>query len=322
MAIPDILWRVRRICTAAFVLAAAYAQPARPPQQYRSAITIFDRSSNTSRVLYKAETVFEAPNWSHDGKYLLVNSGGNLMRLPVEGAAPVPEKIDLGAAYRCNNDHGMTRDGKMLAFSATLPPGRASQVFLATADGKDVRLMTPVATASYFHGWSPDGKWLSFVGQRNGMFELFRVAASGGPEQRLTSHGGYDDGPDYSPDGKWIYFNSDRSGGWDIWRIPPDGGGTGDASAERVTSDEWEDWFPHVSPDGKSIVFLSFPKGTANHNGKMAGVQLRLIATPGKKVKAAPIQVLTTIFGGQGTINVNSWSPDSRKFAFVSYEPI
>ena len=109
------------------------------------------------------------------------------------------------------------------------------------------------------------------------MFELYRVAAAGGPEQRLTSHGGYDDGPDYTPDGKWIYFNSNRSGGWDIWRIPPDGAGEGDARAERITSDELEDWFPHVSPDGKWIVFLSFPKGTENHNGKMAGVQLRLM---------------------------------------------
>ena len=306
----------------ALSLGANAQQPRAPQPQYRSAIIIFDRATGASRVLYTADTIFEAPNWSHDGKYLLVNSGGNLMRLPVEGASPVPEKIDLGAGYRCNNDHGFTRDGRMLAFSATLPPGRASQVFQATSDGKDVRLMTPVATASYFHGWSPDNKWLAFVGQRNGVFELYRVAAGGGPEERLTSHGGYDDGPDYSPDGKWIYFNSNRTNGWDIWRIPPEGAGEGDAKAERITSDELEDWFPHVSPDGKWIVFLSFPKGTENHNGKMAGVQLRIIPTPGKNAKTAAIKVLTTIFGGQGTINVNSWSPDSKRFAFVTYEPI
>jgi TolB protein len=301
-------------------LAAALAVYAQQPQ-YRSAITIFDRTNKASRVLYTADRIFEAPNWSRDGSYLLVNSGGNLMRLAVAGASPLPEKLDLDGAYRCNNDHGMTRDGKMLAFSATLPPGRASQVFLATSAGKDVRLMTPAAAASYFHGWSPDGKWLAFVGQRNGVFELFRVAAAGGPEQRLTSHGGYDDGPDYSPDGMWIYFNSNRSGGWDIWRIPPDGAGPQDAKAERVTSDDLEDWFPHVSPDGKWIVFLSFPKGTENHDGKMAGVQLRMVAAPGRKIKSTTPQVLTTIFGGQGTINVNSWSPDSSKFAFVTYEP-
>ncbi len=320
--ILDILSAVKTILAGLAALLAAAAQQGRAPQpQYRSTITIFDRTTGKSQVVMKAETIFEAPNWSHDGKYLLVNSGGNLLRLPVDGSAHEPEKIDLGAAYRCNNDHGFTRDGTMLAFSATLPPGRASQVFQATADGKNVRLMTPAPTASYFHGWSPDGKWLAFVGQRNGVFELYRVAAGGGAEERLTSHGGYDDGPDYSPDGKWIYFNSNRSNGWDIWRIPPDGGGENDAKAERITSDELEDWFPHVSPDGKWIVFLSFPKGTENHNGKMAGVQLRLMATPGKSGKSGPIKVLTTIFGGQGTINVNSWAPDSKRFAFVTYEP-
>jgi Tol biopolymer transport system component len=192
---------------------------------------------------------------------------------------------------------------------------------VANADGTGVKLMVS-ASPSYFHGWSPDGKWLGVVGQRDGKFELYRVPASGGPEQRLTSKGGYDDGPEYSPDGKWIYFNSNRSGGWDIWRMPPEGAGPGDAKAERVTSDEWEDWFPHLSPNGKEMVFLSFPKGTTNHNGKMDGVALRMIPAPGNKLKAADIQTLTTFFGGQGTINVNSWSPDSKKFAYVIYEPL
>ena len=292
-------------------------QAARPPQQrYRSRINIYDRQQKSTQVIFTADEVWEAPNWSHDGKYLLVNSGGNLYHLAPQSGA-MPEKMDLGGAYRCNNDHGFTFDGRKLAFSATPTTSRVSQVFQATAEGKEVRQMTSAATPSYFHGWSPDGRWLAFVGQRNGKFELYRIPVAGGDEQRLTSHGAYDDGPDYSPDGKWIYFNSDRSGTWDVWRIPADGGGPGDAKAERITSDDLEDWFPHPSPDGKWIVFLSFPKGTANHNGKMEGVQLRMIPARG----GAP-QVLTTIFGGQGTINVNSWSPDSRKFAFVTYEPI
>ena len=181
--------------------------------------------------------------------------------------------------------------------------------------------MTPPAP-SYFHGWSPDGKFLAFVGQREGKFELYRVPVEGGAEQRLTSKGGYDDGPEYSPDGKWIYFNSNRSGGWDIWRMPPEGAGAGDAKAERVTSDEWEDWFPHFSPNGKLMLVFSFPKGTENHNDKMAGVVLRLMPAPGKKLKPAKLETIVTFFGGQGTINVNSWSPDSKKFAYVVYEKL
>ena len=280
------------------------------PQRYRSRIVIFDRQTKSSRVLFTADDVWEAPNWLHDGKYLLANSGGNLYRLAVDGGAP--QKLDLGGDYRCNNDHGFTKNGKRLAFSASSPTSRVSQVFQADADGKDVRQMTAAATPSYFHGWSPDGKYLSFVAQREGHFSLFRVPVGGGEEQRLTDPSSYDDGPDYSPDGKWIYFNSQRSGGWDIWRIPAAGG-----APQRITSDDLEDWFPHPSPDGKWIVFLSFPKGTANHNGRMEGVQLRMIPAAG-----GPPQVLTTIFGGQGTINVNSWSPDSNRFAFVTYEPM
>jgi len=299
-------------------LPAAAARP-----RYRSKITVYDTVTRTEKTVYTQEDVVEAPNWSRDGKFLLVNTGGNLYRLPVGGADPAKlEKIDLGAGgYRCNNDHDLSRDGKWLAFSASTPTSRSSQVFLASGDGSGAKLMVETAP-SYFHGWSPDGKWLAIVGQRNGKFELYRVPVAGGPEERLTSKGAYDDGPEYSPDGKWIYFNSDRSGGWDIWRMPPEGAGPCDAKAQQVTSDELQDWFPHISPNGKWMVFLSFPKGVKTHDDKMEGVSLRMMPTPGRKVKPGKIEVLTTFFGGQGTINVNSWSPDSRKFAYVVYEPL
>lgn len=308
------------------VFSNVQVEQARAPatlQRYRSKITIYDLVTRSARTLYQTDTVVEAPNWSRDGTFLLVNTGGNLYRLPVNGSGESTlEKIDLGTAgYRCNNDHDYSRDGKWLAFSASSPSSRQSQVYLANADGSDARLMTPAAP-SYFHGWSRDGKWLAVVGQRNSNFELYRVAAAGGPEQHLTSTGGYDDGPEYSPDGKWIYFNSNRAGGWDIWRMPLTGAGPGDRKAERVTSDELEDWFPHFSPDGKWMLFLSFPKGTAGHNGKMDGMALRLMLAPRKKLKLSNIEVLTQFFGGQGTINVNSWSPDSKRFAYVVYEPL
>jgi Tol biopolymer transport system component len=298
------------------LVAAAGAQSA--PQRFRSKITIFDLAARQSKVLYSADQVIEAPNWSHDGKFLLVNTGGMLYRLPVTGE-PKLEKIELGeGGYRCNNDHDFSRDGKLLAFSATSTASRQSQVYLAQADGTGAKLMTPLAP-SYFHGWSPDAKWLAFVGQRDGKFTLFRVPAAGGPEERLTSKG-YDDGPEYSPGGKCIYFNSNRNGGWDIWRIPADGGGPDDAKAERVTSDDVEDWFPHFSPNGKWMLIFGFPHGTTNHNDKMDGVVLRLMPAPGDKLKPAHPEELVKFFGGQGTINVNSWSPDSKKFAYVVYE--
>ncbi len=286
---------------------------------YRSKIAIFDLRLRTTTVIHEGDGIIEAPNWSRDGKHLLVNSRGDLYRIaPAQGAKL--EKLELGAGgYRCNNDHDYSRDGRWLAFSASSAQSRQSQVYVSKADGTDVRLLTPMAP-SYFHGWSPDGKWLAFVGQRNGKYELFRVPFEGGPEVRLTSAGAYDDGPDYSPNGKWIYFNSNRGGGWDIWRIPASGGGDKDKLAERVTNDEWEDWFPHPSPDGKSMVLISFPKGTEGHNGRMEGMALRLAKMPGSKAAVKNVETLTIFFGGQGSFNVNSWSPDSKRFGYVIYE--
>jgi len=296
-------------------------QPRASMPHHRSKITIFDLPTRSTRVIYQADQIIEAPNWSRDGKFLLVNTEGKLYRLPLEGE-PKLEQIDLGpGGYHCNNDHDLSRDGRLLAFSASSPTSSPSQVYMAKSDGSGVQLMTPAAP-SYFHGWSPDSKWLAFVGQRGGKFELYRVPSAGGAEQRLTSKGAYDDGPEYSPDGKWIYFNSDRSAGWDIWRMPADGAGPGDAKAERVTSDEWEDWFPHFSPDGKQLLLFSFPHGTTTHNDRMDGVALRLMPAPGKNLSPAAPEILLRFFGGQGTINVNSWSPDSRQFAFVAYEPL
>jgi Tol biopolymer transport system component len=292
-----------------------------PAARYRSRITVWDIAARSASVVYQDDEVIEAPNWSRDGKFLLVNTGGDLYRLPLSVARESKlDKILLGeGGYRCNNDHDYSRDGKLLAFSASSPASDQSKVYVARADGSGAILITP-ASPSYFHGWSPDGKWLAFVGERDKKFGIYRVPAAGGDEQRLTSKGSYDDGPEYTPDGRWIYFNSDRSGGWDIWRIPADGAGPDDAKAEQVTSDELEDWFPHISPDGKRMVFLSFPKGTAGHDDKMDGVVLRMMPTPGKKLKPARIDELTRFFGGQGSINVNSWSPDSKKFAYVVYE--
>jgi len=103
--------------------------------------------------------------------------------------------------------------------------------------------------------------------------------------------------------------------------MPADGAGPDDKLAERVTNDDLQDWFPHFSPNGKHLIWLSFPKGTEGHNDRLPGMQLRYRKAPGAKLKPAKIEVLTTFFGGQGTINVNSWSPDNRHFAFVIYAP-
>jgi Tol biopolymer transport system component len=273
-----------------------------------SHVTVLTLEGKAKKVIYSAPKLFEAPNWSPDGKYLLLNSEGKLWRLALAGGEP--EQIPTGSVTGINNDHGISPDGKLLAISA-------GHIHVLPAAGGPPRQVTQ-KTPSYYHGWSPDGKTLAYCARRDGNFDIYIIPVEGGEEKRLTTHAGYDDGPDYSPDGKWIYFNSDRSGSWDVWRMPADGAGPDDAKAERVTSDEYEDWFPHPSPDGKWLVFLSYQKGTKGHPANQ-DVQLRLMPLPGDKLGAPGIVVLDSLFGGQGTINVASWAPDSKRFAYVSY---
>lgn len=286
-----------------WVLLACVTALAQPRAPVTSHITITGLDGKSPKVILSSAKLFEAPNWSPDGSYLLLNSEGKLWRLPVAGGEP--ETVHTGAIKGINNDHGISPDGKWFAISA-------GQIYVLPSSGGEPRQVTRL-TPSYFHGWSPDGKTLAYCARRDGNFDLYAIPFDGGEERRLTASAGYDDGPDYSPDGKWIYFNSDRSGSWDIWRIPAAGAGPGDGKAERITSDEWEDWFPHPSPDGKWLVFVSFPKGTKGHPANQ-NVVLRMMPPAGGRIRE-----IARLFGGQGTINVNSWAPDSKRFAYVRY---
>jgi dipeptidyl aminopeptidase/acylaminoacyl peptidase len=272
-----------------------------------STLEIVPINSKDRRVLYHTLDHIEAPNWTRDNQYLLFNSGGRIFRLPVTGGKPV--EIDTGFANRCNNDHGLSPDGTKLAISDQSRGGK-SIIYVVPASGGNPKSITPLAP-SYWHGWSPDGTTLAFCGERNGEFDVYTIPADGGEEKRLTTAKGLDDGPEYTPDGKFIYFNSDRTGTMQIWRMKPDG-----SDQEQVTRDEFNNWFAHPSPDGKWIVFLSYDKEITGHPANKP-VRLRLMPLNG-----GPIQDLARLFGGQGTMNVPSWSPDSRQVAFVSYELI
>ena len=257
------------------------------------------------RVAYAAQAHFEAPNWSHDGSFFLFNQNGGIYKLTVGG--DTPEHISTGAQVQCNNDHGISPDGTMLAISDSTQL-KKSQVYTLPIAGGTPKQITPNAP-SYWHGWSPDGSTLAFTGQRGDNFDIYTIPVAGGEEKRLTTAPGLDDGPEYSPDGAWIYFNSERTGHMQIWRMHSDGN-----SQEQVITSETNDWFPHISPDGKSMVYISFEKGVTGHPPNK-DVTLNVMTLADRKVKA-----LAHLFGGQGTMNVPSWSPDSTKVAFVSYE--
>lgn len=266
------------------------------------AIASFDR-----RVVYHSKGRFEAPNWTPDGLTLIYNSGGLLYKIPVQGGDP--ELIPTGFAERINNDHGISPDGTQLVISDGTEE-RLSLIYTLPIEGGKPERITPVGP-SYWHGWSPDAQTLVYCASRNGNYDVYAIPATGGKEIRLTDAEGLDDGPEYSPDGLYIYFNSVRTGTMQIWRMKPDG-----SEQEQITSDEYNDWFAHPSPDGKWIAYVTFgtdvPAGSHPPN---KDVMLRLM-----NLETREVHVMAKLFGGQGTINVPSWSPDSEHLAFVSYQ--
>ena len=283
---------------------SAYGQQA--PKGTTSELVILNVKSGEQKTILKEIRHFEAPNWSRDGNYLIINSSGYLEKVDLSGnklGQIQPDKIS-----RANNDHGLSFDGKLLVISKN-DKGRSSRIYTVPLAGGEPKLITPTHP-SYWHGISPDSKTLVYCAERDGLWDIYSISTAGGKEHRLTTAEGLDDGPEYSYDGKWIYFNSNRTGGMQVYRMKPDGTG-----AEQLTDDALDNWFPHPSPDNKSAVIISYLEDQKGAHPFGKDVKLRLL-----NVETREIKDLTPVFyGGQGTINVHSWSPDGDWIAFVDY---
>jgi TolB protein len=276
-----------------------------------SNLEVLDVVTGSRRILYTAPDSFQAPNWTKDGQALIYNRNGRLYRFDLEKKTPAV--IDTSFAVNNNNDHVLSFDGKMLAISHhSKDDDNQSIVYTLPVSGGTPRKVTDKGP-SYLHGWSPDGKFLIYTGGRDGEFDIYKIAVSGGAETNLTNTKGLDDGPEFTPDGRYIYFNSTRSGTMQIWRMKPDG-----SNPEQVTNDEYNNWFPHISPDGRWIVFLSFLKDVSPSDHPFyKHVYIRLMPVNIDFATMKP-KVIAYVYGGQGTINVPSWSPDGKRIAFVS----
>ncbi|TCR05008.1 WD40 repeat protein [Neorhizobium sp. JUb45] len=274
----------------------------------RSSIEIFNIRTRESRVLWQTEQLFEAPNWSPDGRYLMLNCDGRMYRLALEDSS-VPQPVDTGFAIRCNNDHGISPDGTLIAISDKCEFDK-SAIYVLPAVGGEPKLVTK-NLPSYWHGWSPDGTRFTYCGIRDQVFDIYSIPVDGGEERRLTFGEGRNDGPDFSADGKWIYFNSSRTGRMQIWRLPAEGG-----AAERITDSDYGDWFPHPSPKGDKVVFVSYDSDVFDHPRDL-DVRVRLMDMDGGNV-----ETLFDLFGGQGTMNSPNWAPGGDEFAYVRYFPL
>ena len=284
---------------------------AQVPQNLESELVLLNVKTGKEKVILREKRHFEAPNWSRDGKYLIINSNGLLEKVSVKG-----EKlgiIDSGFANRCINDHGLSFDGKWLIVSHNDPTvtaqGGNSRIFILPLSGGVPRLITGNAP-SYWHGVSPDNQWVVYCAMRNGEWDVYKSHMITDEEIRLTDAKGLDEGPEYSYDGEWIYFNSNRTGRMHIYRMRPDG-----SEQTQLTNDEYDNWFPHPGPDNRSIAYIAYIEDQQGGHPFGKDVKLRLL-----DVETSQIRDLTPVFyGGQGTLNVHSWSPDGKNIAFVRY---
>ena len=279
-------------------------------QQITSYLEILNPADGSRQVVKSFPALIEAPNWTSDNQ-LIFNSNGLLYSMPADGSAE-PVLIPTGFADRCNNDHVLSADGSRLAISHATKEDHKSRIYTLPVTGGTPQLITPLGP-SYLHGWSPDGKELAYCAERGGQYDVYVIPATGGNEIRLTETTGLDDGPEYSSCGKYIWFNSTRSGLMQIWRMNRDGS----TPVQMANELHLKCWFPPILPDGKSVVYLAYQKEDVAPGSHPANKNVSLWIMP---AEGGTPHKLIDLFGGQGTINVNSWNPESNRFAFVSYQ--
>ena len=287
--------------------------PRRLRSGQRTEVWVVDVENGSASLVHTSDTqLFEAPNWAADGDALLLNGDGLLWRLDL-GPESTLSVVPLGGLPPVNNDHVLDRSRGLIYMSAN-----DGHIYVAPVAGGTAERVTHDSSRYHFlHGVSPDGKTLAFVELPRARFgvsgRLALVAATGGATEYPAAGSSHLDGPEYSPDGAWLYLNTEefgtRPGHTQLARMPAAGG-----AMERLVTSETVDWFPHLSPDGALASYITFPTGTLGHPADL-DVEVRLVRTDdwNHVVQRYPL------FGGQGTINVNSWSPDSRRFAFVAY---
>ena len=298
--------------------------------KYRTNFMVYDVQKKQTRRLFSLEGEWHAPNWSPDGRYLVSDMGGSLYRIPMSGAERgEPEKIYASPKMTITNDHALAWDGRQVGATAIKlpmpahPRGAAdltNPLLVMKIDGSAAREIH----LGWLHGWSPDGRYLLYTGTVGDASNIYRIDADGGGELQMTAGKARDDGPEYSADGRWVYFCSKRSGKWDVWRMPASGAGPEDRLSRQITHGlDTQDWFPHLSRDGKWLYTISYPMAYPDHEYIGEGMKIKLLRlTDGLPARGAELTTVRTFFGGQGSGNTSGWSADSKQFAWTEYEKV
>jgi hypothetical protein len=250
-----------------------------------------------------ASTVWRPFRWSSVGVWLaglamlvvvvvLWNMRGSAQRLAM-GSSPTATSSPFATRATLVIGPALGR----IAYMAQDHADAAWNIWVMRGDGSDPQLLTDDAADDMSPVWSPDGRFVAFVSERDGNREIYVMKGDGTQQVNLTNHLSEDWAPAWSPDGTSIAFSSYRDGNWEIYVMGSDG-----SDPVRLTDNSAADYGPCWSPDSRQIAF---------HSNRDGNWEIYVIDRDGGGLRR--------VTEDDATDFAPAWSPDGTMIAFESY---